>query len=610
MLFRSVAKCSAYGTNAMHCTSKHRRCDTTTALVREIPETLFVPAHAEGDIFIPERRSQPVNDPMTFLDFFSGVGGFRKGFELCGMVCKGHCEIDKFADRSYRAIHDVKEDEWYGEDITKTEPADLPRVNLWAGGFPCQDISVSGRQRGLAGKRSSLFFEIVRLLKGTPAEDRPEWLVLENVKNLLSVNRGWNFATVLHSLAEIGYHIEYGLLNSRFHGVPQNRERIYLVAYRHFRAEGGRKVFPVTAGDGKALIQLIGGTQGKRVYDPAGVSCTLMSEGGGFAGRTGMYFIDLCKGEPRLTEHARCIKARYDSGITNHSGDKSGVLCMSGECPDRTEETALIQLKRGDPKILEQDHTKCLIAGYDKIGVSNRGESSGIFYGCRAVLTPDRENKRQNGRRFKACGEPAFCLNTQDKHGVYLCACDSCEFALPVKRAKEADQSKPENGSALPLGCGRIRKLTPRECWRLQGFSDDMFDRAAAVNSDAQLYKQAGNGVTIPVVYAVGKRIAEIQNELDKEAEAFQKKVKKSGLSREAYLRHLVNGLEPQDAPPPDYYAMMRELHGIGNNLNQIAAKAHTLNALDVQRYDENCRKLDEAIKTITAAVILPRPMK
>ena len=93
MLFRSVAKCSAYGTNAMHCTSKHRRCDTTTALVREIPETLFVPAHAEGDIFIPERRSQPVNDPMTFLDFFSGVGGFRKGFELCGNEPSEYDEI-------------------------------------------------------------------------------------------------------------------------------------------------------------------------------------------------------------------------------------------------------------------------------------------------------------------------------------------------------------------------------------------------------------------------------------------------------------------------------------------------------------------------------------
>ncbi len=198
---------------------------------------------------------------------------------------------------------------------------------------------------GLQAERSSLFFEIIRLLKGTPAEDRPEWLVLENVKNLLSVNRGWDFATVLNSLAEIGYHIEYGLLNSRFHGVPQNRERIYLVAYRHFRAEGGRKIFPVTASDGKALIQLIGGTQGKRVYDPAGVSCTLMSEGGGFAGRTGMYFIDLCKGESELTEHARCIKQGMTAALPITAATNSGVLCVSGECPDRTEETALIQLK-------------------------------------------------------------------------------------------------------------------------------------------------------------------------------------------------------------------------------------------------------------------------
>ena len=106
------------------------------------------------------------------------------------------------------------------------------------------------------------------------------------------------------------------------------------------------------------------------------------------------------------------------------------------------------------------------------------------------------------------------------------------------------------------------------------------------------------------------KRNVHIQFWLDKkEAEAFQKKVKRSGLSREAYLRHLVNGLEPQDAPPPNYYAMMRELHGIGNNLNQIAVKAHTLNVLDVQRYDEAFRKVDTAIKKITEEVILPRPM-
>ena len=384
---------------------------------------------------------------MTFLDFFSGVGGFRYGLEQCGMKCIGHCEIDKYANRSYRAMFDAEE-EWYENDITQINPADLPRANLWTAGFPCQDISVSGAMLGITlGKRSSLFFEVVRLLKGKNPEDRPEWLILENVKNLLSINQGWDFATVLYSLAEIGYHVEYGLLNSKFHGVPQNRERVYLVAYRHFRAGDGRKVFPVTAGDGKALIQLIGGTQGRRVYDPAGISCTITSAAGGFGGKAGLYFVDLCKGNPKLTDTARCIKARYDSGITNRGADNSGV-----------------------------------------------------FYGCRAVLTPDRENKRQNGRRMKECGEPAFTVNTVDRHGIYLYSCENCTGLL----------NENEN-------CGRIRRLTPRETWRLQGFPDFLFERAAAVNSDNQLYRQAGNGVTTTVVYAVGQRILAIQTELDAE---------------------------------------------------------------------------------------------
>ena len=146
-------------------------------------------------------------EQMTFLDFFAGIGGFRKGFELCGMRCVGHCEIDKYADRSYRAIHDVKEDEWYAADITKVTPADLPGADLWAAGFPCQDISVSGLQRGINGARSGLFFTLAQLVKGQSPENRPTWIVLENVKNLLSIHGGWDFATVLHSLAEIGYHI-------------------------------------------------------------------------------------------------------------------------------------------------------------------------------------------------------------------------------------------------------------------------------------------------------------------------------------------------------------------------------------------------------------------
>ncbi len=92
-----------------------------------------------------------------------------------------------------------------------------------------------------------------------------------------------------------------------------------------------------------------------------------------------------------------------------------------------------------------------------------------------------------------------------------------------------------------------------------------------------------------------------------KEAQALDKLVRKSGLSREAYLRHLINGVVPQDAPPPDYFSMMKELHAIGNNLNQIAQKAHVLNVMDVQRYDENMHLFKEAVRTITNAVLLPR---
>lgn len=95
-----------------------------------------------------------------------------------------------------------------------------------------------------------------------------------------------------------------------------------------------------------------------------------------------------------------------------------------------------------------------------------------------------------------------------------------------------------------------------------------------------------------------------------KEVETLDKRVKKSRLSREAYLRHLINGVVPRDAPPPDYFSMMRELHGIGNNLNQIAQKAHTLNVMDVQRYDTAVRQFEAAVRKITEAVILPQPME
>lgn len=126
---------------------------------------------------------------MKFIDFFSGIGGFHIGLEKVGMECIGWCEFDKNAQASYRAMYDT-DNLWFGDDVTKVRGKDLPKADLWTFGFPCQDISIAGNQKGLKkGTRSGLFYEIMRLLDECK-ENKPKWLMCENVKNLLSIDGG------------------------------------------------------------------------------------------------------------------------------------------------------------------------------------------------------------------------------------------------------------------------------------------------------------------------------------------------------------------------------------------------------------------------------------
>lgn len=118
---------------------------------------------------------------MYFLDFFAGIGLFRLGLEQAGWTCKGHCEIDKYANMSYQAMHRIKEGEWFEEDITKVSAQSLPDVDLWTGGFPCQDVSMAGERRGLYGERTGLFFEFVRLLRER-GDHKPRWLILKMLR--------------------------------------------------------------------------------------------------------------------------------------------------------------------------------------------------------------------------------------------------------------------------------------------------------------------------------------------------------------------------------------------------------------------------------------------
>ena len=162
---------------------------------------------------------------MKFLDLFAGIGGFRRGMELAGHECVGFCEFDRFAVASYTSMHLITDEqreylasmpikkrqkeilkeeyrngEWYANDIRRLYAGDIPAADCWCFGFPCQDISVVGRQLGFQGNRSSLFFRVMYLIRQLEEEKKPTYLFIENVKNLLSVNGGWDFARLLVEL--------------------------------------------------------------------------------------------------------------------------------------------------------------------------------------------------------------------------------------------------------------------------------------------------------------------------------------------------------------------------------------------------------------------------
>lgn len=282
------------------------------------------------------------------------------------MISIGFCENDKFAVRSYRAMYET-EGEWYGADITKLTADAIPKADIWCAGSPCQNVSLAGGRSGIHGERSGLFFNFIDLIKGQKKEDKPEWVLLENVKGLLSSHAGWDFLDYLGELAEAGYDVEWDVFNSRDFGVPQSRERVYTIG--HLRARGRRKILPVSPTSHGHLKQVVDGKQGYRVYDPSGVSSTLCGEAGGVGAKTGLYLIDQSLVNPKITDTARCLVSHYTAGIVNRRASNSGVL--------------------------EVQHP-------------------------RAVIDPSHVSKNQNGRRVKDVDEPMFTLTAQDRHGVVL----------------------------------------------------------------------------------------------------------------------------------------------------------------------------------------------
>lgn len=464
---------------------------------------------------------------MKFIDLFAGIGGFRMGMERAGNQCVGYVEIDKFARQSYEAIYDT-EGEWTAHDITQVKDEEWRkfrgRVDVITGGFPCQSFSIAGKRLGFADEtKGTLFFEVARAAK----EIQPPYLFLENVKGLLNHDKGRTFRTILKTLDELGYDAEWQLCNSKNFGVPQNRERVIIIG--HLRGASTREVF-FDAGEDRQAIS------SNEIKD-------LLVDGAPRKGRRGTVMgadgisSALCSNETPKQIAVKQIGNISDSKSFGGNPQVGRVYSPEGILP------TLNTMQGGgrEPKILDDQGRLNKKLDMKDISPTLKAQSHGNEPKVvLPVLTPDRLNKRQNGRRFKTNSEPMFTINTVDRHGVAINdgIVPKEEFGrlgrqaaetMNTHGAKDGDIIEPfnyrvhENGIAptittrpeglktaiLPVTNGlRIRKLTPRECWRLQGFPDWAFDKAQEAGvSDSQLYKQAGNSVTVPLMEFIANRL-------------------------------------------------------------------------------------------------------
>ena len=365
--------------------------------------------------------------------------------------------------------------EAFYEDITKIDYGGMSDFDLLVGGPCCQSFSVAGRRLAFEDDRGNLFFDYIRILENK----RPKYFIAENVPNLLGISQGECFRIILEKISELGYSICWRVLNSAGFGVPQSRRRLFIVGYLGERCPAEILSFGrgnAKNGKERKLEQLISGSQGSRVYDPNGLASTQCSGSGSMGGKSGLYFIDM-NPDPQMTDTARCITARQDSGISNHKGEHSAVFV------DQRDAGPISFPIFTEPILSGSTGEKMRDVLYDSHQYYSAKES------CRdtdprAIINPFKETTRQNGRRIKEPNEPMFTITVTDRHGI-------------VHR-------------------GRVRRLMPLECWKLQSFGKDQFNKVAATGmSDAQLYKQAGNAVSVPVVEDIARHLLEFDKEIN-----------------------------------------------------------------------------------------------
>lgn len=410
---------------------------------------------------------------MRFISLFAGVGGFDLALERAGHKCVYANEWDKYCKIIYDKHFKIKLD---GRSITDVTTDEIPDHDLLVGGFPCQSFSIAGKRGGFNDTRGTMFFEIARILQAK----KPRLFILENVKGLLSHDNGATFKTIITTLTELGYDLQWQVLNSKNHGVPQNRERVFIIG--HLRGTSRPKVFPFIEGN-TSHLKYSGGvisareqwlkdgkynsrnfSQGQRIYDTSGISQTLAGQAGGQGGKTGLYQIDtlqykgLCDklGVYASTQEENAIKVLQE--LQTEIGTESFAEWGLGILNSLQEEKVLQSVLHGDgvrPKTSETEPTM---------------DDSSL-------------------PRKKDMPESELFLLWKSKN-----RCSPQESRL----ARQFIGELSEGLSQLPQpnSSWSIRRLTPKEAERLQGFPDNWTEGV----SDTQRYKMMGNAVTVNVV--------------------------------------------------------------------------------------------------------------
>ncbi|ALS22145.1 DNA cytosine methyltransferase [Paenibacillus naphthalenovorans] len=432
---------------------------------------------------------------LKIVELFAGIGAWSKALERLNIEHEVVyvVEFDKKTIDSYNIIHNTN---FEPIDITQINPKSVPDCDIIFYSPPCQAFSIAGKQNGFGDPRGTLFFDAFKIIQ----EKKPKYAIMENVKGLTQKKFQFEFETMFQLLEQEGYKNYWKVLNAKDYGIPQNRERVFIISIRNDIEQEFE--FPKSFDNGLRLRDLLEEEVDEKFYIGADKVEKLIRE----LKEKDFLNVIAVKGDLLTRNNPQRQYGFNEKMFTIRSAVQHGVL------------------------IIDDTQGFDGIRYYEDIVPSLRSQRSGLkTLEVRPCLTPDRINKRQNGRRFKENNDPSFTINTQDKHGILQIGLLDIKGNEQIRRVYSPEGISPtistmQGGNRQPkiilvkksdkYYFVSIRKLTPLECIRLMGFDDEDYIKLKNKKiSNSQIYKMAGNSIVIDVVEAILKQLFIHNNE-------------------------------------------------------------------------------------------------